>query len=215
MARRYTLDTKIHALNQLDKYEGDTLRIADELSIPLSTLQKWHAKASSLRKRYRQRNKRQADHLKSDLQVAMLDRSMAILNRMDDETLNNAPLNQLATALSALVNHALKLEEAIEEDDEQEEQGQQEQVIRIEYYYDGEVHNAPPWAEESPEESSPIQDGGVRSEMGENRTRQNGNHGQCDHRQDAWLVADPDLSDVESGMARFEDGRSERDWYHD
>ncbi|PJF33702.1 MAG: hypothetical protein CUN57_01450, partial [Phototrophicales bacterium] len=84
MARRYTLDTKIHALNQLDKYD-DTERIADELSIPLSTLQTWRTKASKLRKRYRQRNKRRATHLKSDLQVALLDKSMAILQRMDDE----------------------------------------------------------------------------------------------------------------------------------
>lgn len=213
MPRSYTLDTKIHALNQLDKYD-DTERIAAELAIPLSTLQKWRTRASSLRKRYRQRNKRRAANLKSDLQVAMLDKSMAILNRMDDEILDNAPLNQLASALSALVNHAMKLEEAIEDDDEQEK-GQQEQVIRIEYYYDGEVHNATPWAEESADESSQIQDSSVRSEMGQNGTGQNDNHGESTRSREAWLVADPDLSDVESGMARFEDGRSERDWYHD
>lgn len=212
MARRYTLDTKIHALNQLDKYEGDTLRIADELSIPLSTLQKWHARASSLRKRYRQRNKRQADHLKSDLQVAMLDRSMAILNRMDDETLNNAPLNQLATALSALVNHALKLEEAIEDTHEQEEQ---EKVIRFEFVSDGRITETPPWAEDSSDTSGAVQDCGVREAMGENRTGENHTNGRSNISRDAWLVADTDVSDVESGMAGFEDNRHERDWYHD
>lgn len=213
MPRSYTLDTKIHALNQLDKYD-DTERIAAELAIPLSTLQKWRTRASSLRKRYRQRNKRRAAHLKSDLQVAMLDKSMAILNRMDDETLDNAPLNQLASALSALVNHAMKLEEAIEDDDEQEK-GQQEQVIRFEFVSDGRITDTPPWTENSTDPSSAVQDSSVRQEVGENGTGENHNNGRSGISREAYLVADPDLSDVESGMARFEDGRSERDWYHD
>lgn len=212
MARRYTLDTKIHALNQLDKHSNDMQRIADELSIPVSTLQKWRTKASKLRSKYRRRNKRLATHLKSDLQVAMLDKSMAILQRMDDDTLDNAPLNQLASALGALVNHAMKLEEALEEDDEQEEQ---EQVIRFEFVSDGRVTETPPWTEDSPEESGEVQDSSVRETVGEDTTGENQPNDRSRVSRDAWLVASPDLPDVEPSLARFEDGRSERDWYYD
>ena len=211
MAQRYTLDTKIHALNQLDKYEGDTARIASELTIPVKTLQKWRTQESDLRREFRARCARQVAHLKSELQVVMLERSMAIVARMDDETLNNAPLNQLATTLSALVNQALKLEEAIEESDEQTE----EKVIRFEYYYDGSVHKTPPWANTSLEESSPIQDSSLRETMGQNGTGKNDSHGEGNRTPDAWLVADSDLPDVESGLAGFEDELEERNWYHD
>jgi len=211
MARRYTLDTKIHALNQLDKYDGDTSRIASELTIPLKTLQTWRTQETDLRREYRARCTRQVAHLKSELQVAMLDRSMAIVERMDDDTLNNAPLNQLATTLSALVNHALKLEEASEETDEQTE----EKVIRIEYYYDGAVQDSPPWTGASERSSSPIQDSGVRETLGQNGTGKNGSHGERTPTPDKWMVARSDVPDVESPLEGFEGEYQERDWYHD
>lgn len=210
MAQRYTLDTKIHALNQLDKTD-DLLRIASELTIPVSTLQKWRARETDLRRAYRIQCTRQVAHLKSELQVAMLDRSMAIVERMDDETLNNAPLNQLATALSALVNQALKLEEAIEDTDEQTE----EKVIRIEYLYDGSVHKTPPWTSESPAIPRPIQSSSVRETLGQNGARKNHHGGAGDSSRHTWLVDESDISNGESNVEEMEDFLEDRNWYHD
>lgn len=210
MARRYTLDTKINALNMLDKHDGDLLTVSSELTIPASTLSQWRKKESDLRHDHRQKLHRQFARLKAELQVKMLDRGMKIVACMDDETLDKAPLNQLATALGSLVNHALKLDEVVEDTDEQTEK-----VIRIEYFYDGEVQDAPPWAEESSESSSPIQDSSVRETLGENRTGENSTNRKSTLTTDKWLVARADVSDVESPLAGIEDEYQERDWYHD
>ena len=210
MARRYTLATKIQALNLLDQQDGDLLATSTALDIPTSTLSKWRKKENDLRHEYRQKRHRQFVRQKAELQIQMLERGRKVVACMDDETLEKAPLNQLATALGTLVNHALKLEEAIEDSDEQAEK-----VYRIEYLYDGSVHKTPPWARTSAESSGPIQDRGLRETLGENGIRQDYPIREGDPSREAWLVAGPDLPDVESGLAGFETDFEERDWYHD
>jgi hypothetical protein len=211
MARRYTLDTKINALNWLDTLDGDLKITSVNLDIPISTLSRWQSKESELRQDHRQKLQRQFTRLKAELQVQMLDRGMKIVACMDDETLDKAPLNQLATALGSLVNHALKLDEAGEEPDEQTE----EKIIRFEFLSDGRITETPPWTEDNITESSPIQDRGMRETLGKNGARENHVNGRSKISGDAWLVARPDLPDVESGLAGFEDEFEERDWYHD
>lgn len=210
MSRRYALDTKIDALNQLDEADGDILLISDKLDIPASTLKKWRKDEQDLRRSHQQKRKRHLSRLKADLQTEMLDKGLQIVERMDDETLDKAPLNQLASALGALVNHALKLDEVIDDSDEQTER-----VYRIEYYYDGEVKETPPWAEESDESSSTVQSSGMRKALGKNGAGQDCDDGERLESRDAWLVARSDTSDVESGLAGFEDELEERNWYHD
>jgi len=212
MARRYTLDTKVDALNQLDLQDGDLLMTSDTLAIPVSTLRDWRKKEDDLRDAYNAKQRRHLRRLKADLQTDMLERGLAIVERMDDETLDNAPLNQLTSALGSLVNHALKLEEVIDETDEQEDK---EQVYRIEYYTDGRLTNAPPWAEDSDESSSEIQSGRLRETLGQDRSGQDTVNRERDERQEAWVVARPDVSNVESGLAGFEEESEERNWYHD
>jgi len=211
MARRYTLDTQIHALNLLDTHEGDLVLVSQELNIPAVILNTWCKKEADIRRDYRQKLQRQFVRLKAEIQVQMLERGMKIMACMDDDTLEKSPLNQLATALGSLVNHALKLDEASEDTDEQTE----EKVIRFEYYYDGKVQDAPPWAGASEGLPRKVQSGGVRKTMGENGTRENGDHGERNRTSDAWLVARADLPDVESPLERFEDEYQERDWYYD
>lgn len=211
MARRYTLDTKIHALNLLDEYDDDLVIVSQELNIPAMILNRWRIKEDDLRRDHQQKLRSQFVRLKAELQVEMLERGKKIIACMDDETLEKAPLNQLATALGSLVNHALKLDEASEDTDEQTE----EKIVRFEYYYNGSLQDAPPWAGTSEGLPRKVQSGGVRKTMGQNGTGKNDTDGERYSTPDAWLVADSDVSDVESGLAGFEDEFEERDWYHD
>ena len=210
MARRYTLDTKIHALNLIDQQDGDVLFASDELMIPTRTLHDWRKLEIDLRQAYREKLQRQFLRLKEDLQVKLLERVLQIVEQMDDETLETAPLNQLTTTLNTLVNHALKLEEANEDKDEE-----QEKVFRIEYVYDGSVHKTPPWATRRVGEPITFQHRRVRKTVGENGTGENHRSGEFSKLRNADLVAGSNVSDVESGVEGLEDEFDERDWYHD
>ena len=55
MKRRYSLDSKIAALNQIDQLDGDLTLAGQQLNIPIKTLEKWRAKEPDLRQNYRQR----------------------------------------------------------------------------------------------------------------------------------------------------------------
>lgn len=211
MTRRYTLDTKIHALNLLDEYEDDLVVVSQELDIPAMILNRWRVKEDDLRRDYQRKLHNQFVRLKAELQVEMLERGKKIITCMDDETLEKAPLNQLATALGSLVNHALKLDEASEDTDDEAE----EKIIRIEYLYGGSVHVSPPWAEDSSESSSPIQSSGMRETMGQNGTGKNNLGGSRNQSWNTRLVDDSYLSNGKSHVEGMEDEYSERDWYHD
>lgn len=205
MTRRYSLITKINALNEIDEHDGDLARVGELLEIPKRTLHRWLVDEADLRRSYRERQKRQRDRLTLDLQCEMLERGKSILARMDADSLSNAPLNQLATALGSLVNHSLKLDEVIEETDEAEEK-----VIRHEFYYDGQVQDSPPWAEDSDEASGALQGGRLRAALGQDRVGQNGASAQFGKGQETRLVAGPDLPDGGADLEGSEEQR-ERD----
>lgn len=202
MMRRYALNSKIDALNQIDLYDGDIALVSKLLAIPARTLHSWLQKEEELRRRHRARQKRQRDRLAADLQLEMLERGKLILSRLDEERLDKAPLNQLATSLSSLIAQALKLEEVIEEFDEESER-----VIRHEYFYDGSVQDAPPWSGASSGSPRALQGGRLRTALGQDRIGQNGAAGGGDALEQADLVAGADLHDGEPGLARSEDER--------
>lgn len=209
MARRYTLDTKISALNQLDQLDGDMLLVSEQLMIPIGTLRAWSRSEADLRRQYHDKHQRYVSRLKHDLQTTLLQRSLDVLSRIDDETLEKAPLNQLSSTLGVLVNHALKLEEDI---DEQEDT---EQVIRVEYLYDGSVHETPPWARDRDATSGAVQDCGLRETLGQNGIGQADVTEQRIHTGETWLVACADVSDGESALAGAEDDGDIRYRYQD
>ncbi|MCY4147009.1 MAG: hypothetical protein OXE95_04340 [Chloroflexi bacterium] len=199
MSRRYALETKIDALDQIDQHDGDAALVGDVLEIPLATLRSWLAKESDLRRAYDLRRQRQYDRLKRELQSDMLLRGKAVLAQLDAERLAKAPLNQLTAALGSLVTHALKLEEATQaraEDDER--------VIRIEYYYDDQVQDAPPWAGASDGQPRAVQSGGLRTPLGQDRAGQNGAAADGAATPAARMVAGTHHHDGQPGMARSE-----------
>lgn len=201
--KKYSLDTKIDALNQIDQNDGDVAVVSDLLEIPERTLRGWQGVEGDLRSKQRKRQRRQRDRLTVELQLGMLERGRAILRQMDSETLAKAPLNQLASALSALVNHALKLEEAIDEIDEQEE----EKVIRFEYFYDGAVQEVPPWTGASEGFDRSLQSSGLWEALGQDRAWQGDTAASGAMGEEARMVAGADSSDGEPGLARLESER--------
>ena len=202
MTRRYSLNSKIDALNQIDHFDGDVALVSNTVAIPTRTLQNWLRQEDDLRRRYRQRQIRQRERLKVNLQLEMLERGKSILAQMDDETLEKAPLNQLAAALSSLVSQALKLEEVIGDIDEAEER-----VIRHEFFYDGQVQDAPPWAGASAGSPRAVQGGRLREALGQNGAGQNDAAASGIGGAETGLVAGADLLDGEPGLARLEDKR--------
>jgi len=203
MSRRYSLKTKIKALNEIDEHDGDLARVGEFLEIPPSSLRRWLQDEGNLRRQYHEKRRRQRERNTRDLQFEMLERCQSILARLDTETLAKAPLNQLAAALGSLVSNALKLEEAVEEIDDEEEK-----VVRFEFYYDGQVQDAPPWAGASAGSPRAVQGGRLREALGKDRAGQNGAAAEDGPGQAARLVAGADGDDGEPGLARFESERT-------
>ena len=199
MKRRYSLDTKIDALNQIEQHEGDITLISDILEIPARTLRGWLQEEKQLRQRYQERETRRGDRLLLELRLGMLERSQAILQRLDEDKLAKAPLNQLASALGTLLGSAMKLQEAKEEANEGEKT-----VIRYEHYYDGSLQSRPPWAGASEGFDRSLQDRGVWEALGQDGAGQDRDPGSGSARPEALLVAGADAADVEPGLARFE-----------
>ncbi len=198
MANRYHLDEKIKALNAIDQNDGDVRPFSNDNHIPARTLRNWLQDERELRRQYRARRQRHAQRLAEDMLMNMLERGQAILARMDDKKLDKAPLNQLASALGALLSNAMKLEEVVEAGDAEEEK-----VIRFEHYYDGAVQETPPWAGASDGFDRSLQGSGVWEALGEDGAGQADDSG-SGAGAETLLVAGADAADGEPGLARFE-----------
>ena len=198
MKRRYTLDAKINALNQLDCLDGDLALASRQLNIPAKTLEKWRAKELDLRRDYRERSNRRLDRLTFELRLKALDRCAHLLDQMNQKTLEKASLNQLNSAFNTLLNQALRLKEVTEEIEDQQK------TIRFEHLYDGQTQEAPPWARTGDEEPRPLQSRGLRTPLGENGTGADGHPDRGHHPGQTLLVDHPDLPDGRSSLARLE-----------
>jgi hypothetical protein len=206
----YTLDKKIRALNWLrdgQSYE----HVSARTDIPVSTLQRWHSQRDKLREEYKQQLRDEAAYTMALVHNRMADKAVELVNALDADRIEKAPLNQVASALGVLIDRFLKLEEA-----QKESQASEEQVIRIEYYdaSTGKVSQTPPWSESDSESSGTLQGRGLRATLRQDDDRPNYRNGKG-VAWDADMVARSDLSDGESGLAGFEDDDDGRDWYHD
>jgi transposase-like protein len=194
MSRRYTPEEKAEALDVLASCEGDAAQASRRTGIPAQTLRRW----------VKAHQEQRPDRLRSHLERAheRLAEDALRLSKAINDQIEGAPLNQLATALGAVVDRFLKLDEQIAK---MVADNQGEQVIRVEYKYpDGTLHDRPYWARNNPEYTSPFQSGRVREALREDGDRQAG------HRTNGLsggdlLVAGADLSDGQPGLARLED----------
>ena len=194
MKRRYTLDAKIDALNQIDQYDGDLQRAGKLLEIPVKTLENWRAAEESLRADYRERQTRHLERLQFDLQIKMIEHCHAILAKMDENTLAQAPLTQLNSALSALLKHVNILQEA----------PTQHEKIKFQYHYHDPLQTLPPWTGASHGQPRALQSRRLRTPLGQNRTRNDQHHHSGISREQTLLVAGAHPQNGLSGLARLE-----------
>lgn len=195
---RSALDKQIEALDRIDRLDGDIAAVSDELRIPERDLRDWLREEDTLRRRHGLRRQREIDRLAIDLQHDMLTRAQTILQLLEGEKLNKAPLNQLASAAGSLVSYALKLADAIEEIDETQEK---DRIVQFVYGDEGAVQPAPPWAATREDAWRAIQGGGLRPALGQDRAGQNDHSGARDLGPAADLVAGADAADGEPGLA--------------
>lgn len=126
-----------------------------------------------------------------------LEQDALLLSQAIQTAIDGAPLNQLATALNAVLDRYLKLKEYLREEEV-------ERVIRVEYQYaDGTIHSTPPWANADYAVTGEIPGDLLRETIRENGTRQDAGHINGTGREN-MLVARADLPDGESGLAGFE-----------
>ena len=205
MPKRYRLDTKIEALDLLDQLDGDLQRVKSRLNIPVKTLQKWTAAEEQLRTRFLGQQDRRFDRLLSDLHLKLLERALAILDHLDDDTLADASATQLAYALNTEVSHAVRLEEIAYQIDQAAATQNQNDSIRLEFVRHGGDQPRPSWAIGNPSAPRPLQSSGLRTPLGQNRTRQDRNPPPRPAAQSSLLVAGAHQTDDEPNLARPEE----------
>ena len=79
MPTKYSLDTKIEALNLLDQLDGDFHLVKSRLDIPLKTIRGWRSSEEELRQRFEDRQYRHFANLKLTLLKDMLETSCDIM----------------------------------------------------------------------------------------------------------------------------------------
>lgn len=197
MKKRYALNAKINALDKIDQNSGDLQSTSRQLSIPAKTLKKWRAIEPDLRDQFDQQQAREITRLQARMRLKLLQRANEILEYIDPDTLKDATLNQLHSALNTLLNHARKLKEESQELD-------QEQTIRFEYYYDDQVQETPPWSSPNPEQPRSLQSGRLRPPLGQDRTGLKPHSPQRPPEKETLLVVDPNQTDERASLARLE-----------
>lgn len=206
MKKRYSLEEQIAALSALEEHGGDVATTATSTGIPAEALRRWYKQQAALQREYQQRQQAQAALLMTQVQRKLAEKSLQIVDALDEEHIAKAPLNQLATALGILIDRYLKLTDDVPQDTEQ--------VIRFEFQTpEGVISATPPWANHDTRTSSALQSGGVRTTLWQDDAGKTAADGKGALRRAANVVAGADLSDGESGMAGFEDDDQERLWY--
>ncbi len=193
MPRQYSDDERDDALKRLIHNGGDVARTSRETDIPASTLRGWQERHHKTRG---DRIRVQLEHLHERLIQNTLQLVEAVEGQID-----NAPLNQLTSAVGTLFDRYLKLDEHLAQFNLTEG----EQIVRIEYKYpDGTIHDSPPWAEADSDDALTVQSGGVWQAVRQDDDGEDQHH----RAPDSWadlLVARADLSHGEPGVARYKD----------
>jgi len=193
---RYTPQQRADALRQLRANDNNIHTVSIKTGIHEKTLRKW---------RYQHESER-AERLLARLQQLeedLLENTLQIVESLND-VIENAPLNQRTSAIGALVDRYLKVNEHLREiaDDQTEEND--EKVIRIEYVDpDGSTHDTPYWTRADFTGESTLQSGSMRETIREDLRGQDSPHRERDEREDL-LVASTDHSDGGASVARPE-----------
>ena len=164
MSATYTLDAKIAALDLLNQLDNDYSRVKAKLQIPFKTLRGWRSDETQLRNQFENRQYLHISSMKLHLLVDMVEYARDIMSKLKSGDREEGTASQLTYILGTLLNQARKLEQNFEHvpDDPQD---QADPPNRIEYIYDGGLHDVPPWESVVLEESSPPQSIGLRAAL--------------------------------------------------
>ena len=164
MPATYTLDAKIAALNLLTQFDDDFHQVKAILEIPLKTLRGWRADETQIRHKYEDRQYRYISNIKLHLLVDMVEFARDIMTKLKSGDREDGSLSQLTYTLGTLLTHIQRLEGNFSEL-EQDTQSDPDPPNRIEYIYEGGIHDIPPWESAIVEESLPPQNIGLRQAL--------------------------------------------------
>ena len=188
---RYTDEQKATVLRQLRTQAVHA--VSAQTGIPVWTVRRW-----------------QQDHQANraaELEVRLLNLQEQLAENAQnlalaiDASIDGAPLNQLSSALNAVIDRYLKLDEHLQT----RNQGQEERVIRIEYSdAEGNVYNTPHWATPDSAAETPVQGNGLWAALWQDGDGQSPVDADGAAGRDV-LVDRADIRHGQPGMARPED----------
>jgi len=188
MSKRYTRAEKDRALHLLVDHPCKT--VSEMTGVPMPTLRRWQTQH---REQRLQRLLDRIERLHEQLSTNALH-----LARILDGKIDDAPLNQVSSALGVVIDRYLKIDDYLAE----ATNTHGEHVVRIEYQYpDGTIHKTPPWATDDTDISVPASGGGVWPPVREDDHRRDHHHRSGPERSND-MVAGPHLYDGEPGVAR-------------
>ncbi len=201
MQASYTLDTKIEALNLLDRHDGDFQLVRSLLEIPLKTLRGWRVDQDKLRRRFEDRQYRHFANIKLELLKDMFETSRDIMKKIKSGDHEGSTASQLVYALSTLLNQANQLEDSFE-DLPPNPQNPEELPNRIEIVYDHQAQDAPPKATADPQQPRPPQSLGIRAALEQIGIRTNQHPESPPPGAQSLLMDRPHLQNREAKVAR-------------
>lgn len=141
MAKRYSQKEQRAVVARLLAEPGLSVRqLAAEMGVSVSTLRRWRQSYAPTPTPHESDAPLSSSQMIALLRERLIKSAVTLASSLD-EVVDNAPLNQRATALSQLIDKIIKLAEQLPIE--------HEQVIRIEYLHpDGSIRQRPPWAED-------------------------------------------------------------------
>ncbi|NWG15492.1 MAG: transposase [Chloroflexi bacterium] len=137
--RRYTAAEKQAALARLRENSGNVRITSAETGINPRTLRAWAQRQQSA-----PAPPPESEPVEARLRDLLMDNILRLADSLE-ATIDDAPLNQRASALAQLIDRLLKLADKLPDE-------QRDHVLRMEYVDpDGSVHATPPWARERSE----------------------------------------------------------------
>ncbi len=215
MAKHYKLDKKIDALHAIAFGNQSYQEVADKMKIPIKTLQRWYTQRKEIFEKYEVESKLRTPNILAQTKYKLAEKTLFVLHTMDNKKIQDAPLNQLATTLSALVGQLGKLDSFIQQDKENQNDHDNTQHTEwnIEYINpDGTIQNAPRWTAGDTQYLRTLQSRQLRATLGQDDS----GHGDSDANSDRRgqrLVAYPNQRDSRSGVEELEVERESADGY--
>lgn len=130
MARRYTSEEKRQALAALAQAGGSYRHAADATGVPARTLRQWEQEATEA----------DSERVLADVRHRLIENVVRLADSLEAK-IDDAPLNQHASALAQLIDRLMKLAEKLPQ------AAPENKIRQVEYIYpDGSTHHTPPWA---------------------------------------------------------------------